>query len=152
DLVFLAFQGECGVAADAVDHPADDGAIDAVALLIAFQIVIAQDNIGLVALLVRHPEIDDAAAEIGDAGFQSALALEREDIHLLAFGCGAPVFAADIGCLNRQRSEQQQQTNIRKNTKHDIPSMILAARNPAAYCLVAPMKPSAALPELPWLS
>src|SRR5689334_19394848 len=76
-LVGLAVQGEAAAMADAPDMAAHQSAIDIVLLEIGREVVEAQLDIGLAAMSVWHQQRNDAPAEIGDARFQAAGALER---------------------------------------------------------------------------
>ena len=69
-LIGLAVQGEASAVADPAHIAAHQRAVKVACFLVGSEVVIAQLNVGLAALFVRHIQAHNPAAVIGDARFQ----------------------------------------------------------------------------------
>jgi hypothetical protein len=82
--VLFAVEGELALG-DAVGVAAGDGAEERVAGEVAVEVLEAEDDVAGVAVLVRHVQLGDDAAVVGDLGDDAVLVGEGVQLHRLPF-------------------------------------------------------------------
>ncbi len=88
ELVRLAVEGEPAVV-DAVGDPANGGAQVGVVGYVLLEVVEAEDDVGQPARLVRHVQLREDRAEVGQPGGHARRVGQREEVDGLARGQGS---------------------------------------------------------------